>query len=98
MLESLCEIFSHEKNINKVLWYEEDVTALFVISLQIMKWRGRVSVERQSLCVCVCVCVFGEGWGGGLKVFGDYAKSGPVRRGGGAEGQTKTEEDAATGI
>lgn len=46
----------------------------------------------------MCVCVFGEGRGGGTKVFGDYAKSGPVTRGGGAGGQTKTEEDAATGI
>lgn len=47
----------------------------------------------------MCVwCVFGGGRGGGIKVFEDYAKSGPVRRGGGVEGQTKTEEDAATGI
>lgn len=47
--------------------------------------------------MCVCVCIFRR-LRGGTKVFRDYAKSGPVRRGGGAEGQTKTEDDAATGI
>lgn len=36
---------------------------------------------------------FEQSWVGGTEYFGDYVKSRPVRRGGGAQGQTKTEKD-----
>ncbi|KAK2824343.1 hypothetical protein Q5P01_021518 [Channa striata] len=49
---------------------------------------------RESLCWCVCL----ERSGGEVtEVFEDYAKLKPFRKGGGVKGQTKTEEDAATG-
>lgn len=71
------------------------MTALSVISLNDEMERKRFSTK--IVCVCLCVCLE-EAEEEGSRFFGDYAKSGPVRRGGGAEGQTKTEEDAATGI
>lgn len=52
-------------------------------------------MERKSFSTEIVCLEEAEGEG---SRFEDYAKSGPVRRGGGAESQTKTEEDAATGI
>lgn len=37
-------------DINKVLGYEEDVTALSVISMWMMRWRG-FSTEMECVCV-----------------------------------------------